>query len=63
MQTFEMELFAKIVNGFKPITIFSISSTTDVNSALDPALAIKFIMNIQIKFTRETKIKENVTHH
>ena len=32
LQTSKLELFAKIVNGFKPLTVFSKSSILDVSS-------------------------------
>ena len=36
-----MELFVIIVNGWKPLTVITKSSTLDVATALDPPLVTK----------------------
>ena len=45
--TSKVELFVIIVNGWKPLTIITKSSTLDVAAVLDPPLPRKFFVRIK----------------
>ena len=47
--TSKVELFVIIVNGWKPLTMITNSSTLDVTAVLDPPLIVRFFCHSLLK--------------